>query len=110
MEAAEHGHRIATYRDILAQTDRTEKVHNVVTDGRVVCCVYVAKEDDHVVPGLPRNMCIAEEDHQIMVDRAFGIHTAEEAHGIAHRLALGNDNVAAELNRILRCVCRLCGE
>ena len=104
------GDNVAADGDVLAKPDRTEKVHNVVTDGCIVRCVHVAKENDHVVPGLVRNIHVAEEDDHIMVDRALRIHTAEEAHGIVHRLALGNHDVAAELNRIIVSMRLRCGE
>jgi hypothetical protein len=77
-----------------------EEVHDVVADCSIVFGAYGAKEDDNIVLGLVGDVYVAEEDHYVMIDVALGVDAAEEADRVVHRVAFGDHDIAAELNRV----------
>lgn len=101
MQSAEHDDKVVADGDIFAEVHTSEKVHHVMADGRVIFSADAAEEDDYVVLGLMGNVHISEEDNDVMIDVALGVNAAEEADGIVNGLAFRDDDVAAELDRVL---------
>ena len=62
----------------------TEEIHDVVANRGIVVGAHGSKEDDDIVLGLVGDVYIAEEDHYVVVDVAFGVDAAEEADGVVH--------------------------
>lgn len=100
MKAAEHDDCVSADRNVFAQVRRSEKVDHIVADTGVILRANGAEEDNDVVLRLVSDVHVAEEDDDVMVDVTLGPDTAEEAHGIVDRMALRDDDVAAELHGV----------
>ena len=100
MKAAEHDDGISADRDVFAQVRRSEKVDHIVADAGVIFRADGTEEDDDIVLRLVSDVHIAEKDDNVVVDVTLGTDTAEEADGIVDRMALRDDDVAAELHGV----------
>ena len=101
VQASEHFDDVSAYSDVFTEMGGAEEVDEVVADGCVVICPDTAEEDDHIVVGVVRDVHVAEEDHDVVIDVSFGIDATEEADGVVDGLTFGDNDVAAELNRVL---------
>ena len=107
MKAAEHDYGIFAYADPFAEPYGAEEVDQASADAGVFPCFDISEKVDDIMVRATVGIMdshVSEEDHNVAIDCAFRVETAEEADGIVDCSVLRHFNGAAELHYVLVCV------
>ena len=100
MQSAKHHHKIFADCNVFSKANRAEEIHKIVADCGVVFRLQGAEEIHHIMVCASRNINVPEEHNDIAIDSAFVVDAAKEANGVVYGRALGNVDIAAELDGV----------